>query len=103
MSVTLLVTLADLKSHLNIAADFTDDDTLLTEKLTVSQLHIQDMVGSDNLATDYPDGVPDPLLEAIRQYAGALYACREGLNGGENPQFGTLLDDLVASYRAWVC
>lgn len=95
-----MVTLADLKAHLNIVFDA--DDALITSKLSAAIAWIGQWVGGD-LATLYPNGVPAPLDEAVRQLAAHLYVNREAVLTNERRAtvlpFG--VDDLVMPYRTW--
>ena len=92
-----VVTLADIKAHLNVTSSA--DDALITDKIAAAESWIAAFTGAD-----WPpaDPVPDALKEAVRQLAGHLYANREaslvGITVSQLP-FGLL--DLLAPYRAW--
>jgi uncharacterized phage protein (predicted DNA packaging) len=98
-----VITLDDLKAHLNITIDA--DDDLLTDKLAAAQESVEGFIGSKLDDTAFPDGIPNPLKEAVRQYAAHLYESREpivigsGMNAVAMP-LGVF--DLVGPYRAWV-
>jgi hypothetical protein len=90
----LSITVADLKAHLNLTGDA--DDVLLEGKIAAASAYVERYVGP------FPDPVPAPLLEAIRQLAGHLYENREATIVGEIAQavpFG--FHDLIAPYRRW--
>lgn len=95
------IELADLKAHLNITFDH--DDALLTAKLGAAQAAIEAYVGvALDDAETFPDGTPEPLKEAVRQFAAHLYENREPVVVGVNAQTMPLnVFDLVGPYRAW--
>ena len=91
-----MITLDDLKAHLNVTTS--TDDALLTDKIAAAEAWITAYTG----ATIDPDAVPEPIKEAARQLAAHLYENREasvvGLSAEALP-FGLL--DLLAPYREW--
>lgn len=93
-----VITVADLKAHLNIISDA--DDDLLTGKIAAAEGWIAAFTGAD-----WPPNaqVNEALKEAIRQLAAHLYENREatlvGITAQDMP-FGLL--DLLAPFRAWV-
>lgn len=95
-----MVTLDDLKAHLNITFDL--DDALLSSKLAAASAYVGQWVGGE-LATVYPSGIPAPLDEAVRQLAAHFYENREAVNVQEARAlvlpFGVA--DLIAPYRVW--
>jgi uncharacterized phage protein (predicted DNA packaging) len=101
-----VVTLADLKRHLNITFD--DDDALLANKLAAAKQAIAGFIGAPLDSTTfpeetYPDGIPEPLCEAVRQLAAHFYENREPVLIGESTNqvpFGIF--DLVGPYRGYV-
>lgn len=93
-----VITVADLKAHLNITGD--DDDALLTGKIAAAEGFVESFTGS--FAEAFPSGAPAPVAEAVRMFAGHLYENREATIVGETVQavpFGFL--DLIAPYRVW--
>lgn len=95
-----VLTLADLKAHLNLTTD--DDDALLGGKIAAAESYIGSFVGGD-LATVFPSGVPAAVLEAVRQLAGHFYENREAVVSDERRvvvlPYGT--EALIAPFRAW--
>jgi uncharacterized phage protein (predicted DNA packaging) len=85
-----MVTLDDMKAHLNITTD--QDDALITAKLAVAE---RVAVAFTGISTD-SNYIPN-VDEAIRQLAAYLYENREASPTGI-PQ-GVL--DLLAPYRIW--
>lgn len=92
------VTVADVKSHLNITSD--DEDALLEQKIAAASAWVEKFVGKP-LAEFDP--VPEPLNEAIRQLVGSLYENREATVVGISADLMPLgLYDLMAPYREYV-
>ena len=95
-----MVTLDDLKAHLNITFDA--DDALITAKLAAAQSYVGRWVGGD-LETVFSTGTPADLDEAVRQLAAHFYANREAVNVQEGRTlvlpYG--VEDLIAPYRVW--
>jgi uncharacterized phage protein (predicted DNA packaging) len=98
--MTAVIDVANIKAHLNVTTD-TDDD-LLAEKIDAAQECVEAFIGAKLDAETFPDGVPAPLLEAVRQYAAHLYENREPILVGVNAQELPLnVFDLVGPYRRW--
>lgn len=73
----MYLTLDDAKKHLNIDADFTDDDAYITALIGVSEDAVAHHIDA-RLADVAQDGVlPPSVLHAIRFLVGNLYANRE--------------------------
>lgn len=97
-----MITVADLKAHLNITTDA--EDALLPGKIEAAQECVEKFIGAE-LEDDeaFPDGVPAPLKEAVRQLASHFYENREPILVGVNAQTLPLgVFDLVGPYRTWV-
>ncbi len=97
-----VIDVPNLKAHLNIT--FATDDLLLADKLAAAQAAVESFIGKklDDEET-FPDGCPEPLKEAVRQYAAHLYANREPAIIGVSAQMLPLnVFDLVGPYRCWV-
>lgn len=96
----MIVTIADLKAHLNLTTDA--DDALLTSKLAAAEAWVLAYTGQ-LVDDDHP--APEPVKEAIRQLAAHLYSSREAVLVAENSAvsieipFG--LEALLTPYRAW--
>lgn len=98
--MTDVVTLADMKAHLGLTADFgTADDALITNKIRAAVAHTERAAGVsfDDLGGD----VPEDLREAVRMLAAHLYENREaslvGVTASTLP-FG--YDDLIRPHRS---
>jgi hypothetical protein len=92
-----MISLDDVKAHLNITTDF--DDILIGEKLAAAADWVAKYTGIPADA----DNIPASVNEAIRQLTAHLYECREATLVGITAQqlpFGFL--DLLANDRQWV-
>ena len=93
------ITLADAKAHMNITTDI--DDAVISDKLSAASTYVEHYIGQ--LFSDFTDGVPPPLKEAVRQISAHFYENREpalvGVNAQEIPLSAF---DLMDSYRKWV-
>lgn len=70
------ITLEEIKKHLNI--DFSDDDSYLTDIVTVAQLSVEKAINCDLSNYEVGDGSLNPMLKhAIKILAGNFYANRE--------------------------
>lgn len=75
-----------LKKHLNIDAEFTDDDEYLGILSEVAEKTVQRHVCCVlSEMEDEGGNIPSPLLQAIMLYAGVLYNSRESVAFGGNP------------------
>lgn len=73
-----ILTAEDAKSHLNITTS--DDDALLERKIATAETWVAQHLGYALDDVDqFPSGTPEPVLEAVRQLVGHLYADREGM------------------------
>lgn len=94
-----IVTLEEVKAQLNIIG--TDDDTLLTSKIAAAQDHVERLLGFQ-LETEYPDGAPASLKEAVFQLAAWWYEQREtALTGAIVSTVPYGVQDIVNEYRKW--
>lgn len=92
------LTLADAKAHLNVTFD--TDDTLISAKIEAAEAWIAQWTG--DFTTTFPNGVPEPILEATRQLTAGWYENREAAIDGQHAYvvpFG--VSDLIAPYRQW--
>jgi len=98
LSTEDIVSLADLKAHLNVTLDA--DDGVLTSKLQAARRHIEAWCGS---LEDFEDGVPDDLKEAMKQLAGHLYESREAtfIGQGSVTEVPLGFHELIGPYRRW--
>ena len=93
-----VLTVADLKSHLNV--DGTADDALIGAKIEAAEAFVGAFVGKK--LTDF-DPVPDDLKEAVRMLVGHLYENREAsIAGIPTSTITPGLYELMAPHREWV-
>ena len=96
----MIVTLAEMKAHLNIVD--TIDDDLIGRKIGAAEAHLGRMLGFD-MAAEYPDGVPEDLKEAIRQLAAHWYENREATVAGLSLSTVPLgVEEIVRERRRYV-
>lgn len=97
-----IVTVADAKQHMNVT--IADDDALIGAKIEAAEAWIAKFIGiALDDATTFPDGTPEPLLEAVRQLTAHLYEHREAtLVGITMSDVSPGLFDLIAPYREYV-
>jgi hypothetical protein len=92
-----MITIADLKAHLNLSGE--DDDALLSQKLAAAEAWTAGYIG---LALADLDPFPADVGEAILRIAADLYENREatlvGVSASALP-FG--VTDLLAAHREW--
>lgn len=91
-----MITIADLKAHLNITTDV--DDALIADKLSAAADWVAKYTG---IPAD-SDEIPPAVNEAVRQLAAHLYENREASLVGVTAQslpFGFI--DLLINDRAW--
>ncbi len=80
--------LEDIKKHLNIDSDFTDDDNYITSLGDVAEQAISTHIESDLsvIAQDNGGVLPSPLLHAMLLLCGTLYMSRETVSFGSATQ-----------------
>ena len=97
----MLITLADLKRHMNITTDA--DDAVLTDKLNAAEAWVIAYTGTPftSPVDPPPDSELEPMKEAIRQLAAHLYENREATipTAVWELPFGLLT--LLEPYREW--
>lgn len=97
-----VVTVEDAKAHMNVTID--DDDALIAAKIDAAEAWIAQFIGvALDDAETFPDGTPEPVIEAVKQLAGHLYENREAsLVGISMTDVSPGLFDLLAPYREYV-
>lgn len=97
----MIVTLAEIKAHLNVTTDI--DDALLPGKIAAAQSQIEGWLGyaiEDEYAA--PLIVPASLKEAVLQLAAHWYENREATLVGVNAQSLPLgFEDIIANFRRY--
>ena len=92
----MIVTLEDIKRHLNV--DFDEDDALITSMIEAAEASIEQSIGVP-LADIATDGFPDDLKHAIRILTATFYEYREGFTNGKIQQVPFTLSHLISPYR----
>lgn len=95
----MLVSLAILKKHLNIESDFTADDEYITGLEGVAEQVLSQDLCEDLEDMSTCDGVPKPLLQAIKLLVGQYYANREPVAFAASSEVPLTYRHLVSLYR----
>jgi uncharacterized phage protein (predicted DNA packaging) len=83
----MIVTLDDMKQHLNITTDNGgDDDRLITGQIEAAQGHVTRLLGFDIEAKFPGDTVPAELKQAVKMLAAHWYENRETVLVGISAQ-----------------
>lgn len=94
----MIVSLEELKAHLNITTAI--DDALLPAKIAAAQSQLEGWLGYA-IEEEYDD-VPPALKEAVLQLAAHWYENREATLVGVNAQSLPLgFEDIVANFRRY--
>lgn len=96
----MYVKLEDIKNHLNIDSNFTDDDKYLLGLMETAQLTVQKHI--DRNLKDLEDedgGIPSPLKHAIMLLVGNFYANRESVAFSNSYEVPVSYSYLLALYR----
>lgn len=101
----MIISVAEIKEQLNIAADDNSDDALLSRKIGAAQDHVERLLGfkiSERYGGAEQEGIPSALVEAVSQLAAHWYENREasviGMSAGALP-FG--VQDIIREYREY--
>lgn len=92
----MILTLEDIKRHLNV--DFDEDDTLITSMIEAAEASIEQSIGVP-LADFVTGDFPADLKHAIRILTATFYEYREGFTHGKIQQVPFTLAHLIAPYR----
>jgi uncharacterized phage protein (predicted DNA packaging) len=93
----MLVTLEEMKAHLNITT--ADDDALITGKIEAAEAHIEAMLPAGSL-DNFAD--QQDVKEAVKQLAAHFYENREAVLLGVSAQELPLgVYQLLAPHRMW--
>lgn len=91
-----LISADELAQHLNLESDFSDAERgLLEQKSAAAQAFIFAYTG------EFDDAVPEPVCEAIRQLAAALYSNREAVTPESLHPIPFGIFELIGPYRQW--
>lgn len=77
----MFLTIEEVKKHLNIDSQFTEDDAYLESLVTVSEAIVEKHIDMklDVLASKSGGTLPKPLLQAMLLQIGTLYENRESV------------------------
>lgn len=97
----MLLTVDELKKHLNIDADFTDDDQYIESLIGVAEAMVEKHVdiSLDELRDSETSYMPSPILHAIKLYVGNLYANRESIAFAQSQDLPHSLTQILRMYR----
>jgi hypothetical protein len=89
---------AAIKPHLAIAAGDTGDDALIADYIAAAEGHVVKHTRRD-LDTEFPDGWPAPILQAVRLLVAHWYAHREAVALGQAAKVPFGVDAMLAPWR----
>lgn len=98
----MYVTLDEAKKHLNIDANFTDDDAYITSLIEVSEDSVQqhlDIVLED--LTDTGGDLPPAVKHSILLMVGNLYANREPVSYSSTVKVPYTMEYLIGLYKKY--
>lgn len=91
-----IVSLADLKAHLNVTTD--DDDGVLTAMLETARSFTEGWVGP----LDDFESLPASVVHALKLYTAHLYENREATTfSGSGAEVPMGFFDLISPHRKW--
>lgn len=94
------IELEDIKKHLNLDADYTDDDSYLVYLESVAEQLVEkhiDKTLEDMIAEE--GEVPKPLLQAMLLMIGNFYDNRESISYGNAIEVPNTLQYILSMYR----
>ena len=96
----MFLKLNDLKKHLNVDADFTEDDEYIMSLAEVAEQIVQKHI--DTRLTDIvaeQGQLPMPLIHAMKLLVGNLYANREAVTYGSATELPKGYDYLLSLFK----
>lgn len=92
--------LYQIKKHLNIDSDFTDDDEYLMDLGYTAELSVQKSIDKNLSELEDGDGmIPSPLIHAALLLVGTWYADRESVTHAAASPLPNAYEFLVNLYR----
>lgn len=92
--------LYQIKKHLNIDADFTDDDEYLMDLASVAENAVQSHIDINLRELEDEDGtIPMPIIQSMLLMVGTLYSKRESIVFGSASEVPLAYDYLLGLYR----
>lgn len=99
----MIVTLDEMKAHLNITGD--QDDALIGKKIAAAQNHIERLLGfkiEETYGGAEQEDIPASLAEAVMQLAAHWYENREAVIVGVTAIPMPLgVREIIREYRDW--
>lgn len=96
----MYLNLSQIKKHLNIDTDFTDDDEYLMDLASVAENAVQTHIDINLSELEDEDGtIPMPIIQAMLLFVGTLYAKRESIVFGSASEVPLAYDYLLGLYR----
>lgn len=96
----MYLNLSQIKKHLNIDTDFTDDDEYLMDLASVAENAVQTHIDINLSELEDEDGtIPMPIIQAMLLFVGTLYAKRESIVFGSATEVPLAYDYLLGLYR----
>lgn len=96
----MLITLDEIKKHLNIDSGFTEDDSYLLSLENVAETAVAKHIDCD-LEDLLDDGgsVPTPIIQAMKLFIGNMYANRESIAFTQAVEIPNAYDYLLSLYK----
>lgn len=93
------ISLDTAKRHLNIDADYTEDDTYISSLIEVAELVVAKDICSELNVLEEAGKIPAPLTHAALLLVGNYYANREPVAFAAAMQVPLTYEHLVSKYR----
>lgn len=98
--LSMYLKLYQIKKHLNIDADFTDDDEYLMDLASVAENAVQSHIDNNLSELEDENGtIPMPIIQAMLLMIGTLYAKRESIVFGSASEVPLSYEYLLGLYR----
>ena len=96
----MLITLEDIKKHLNIDSGFTEDDNYLISLENVAEAAVAKHIDCD-LEDLFDDGgsVPTPIIQAMKLFIGNMYQSRESVAFTQAVEIPNAYEYLLSLYK----
>lgn len=97
----MFLTLERIKRHINIDADFTEDDNYLISLAEVAEATVQRHIDSNlsELCEETGGALPAPLLHAMLLFIGDMYLNRESVAFSNATEIPFSYDYLLSLYK----
>ena len=97
------LTLDEVKDHLNIERDYTDEDTYLSALIDTAEMSVMCYLNRsyEDLAIEYGGDVPSPVVHAAKLEVGTLYGNRESVSYASPKEVPLTYKHLLATFRKY--